>query len=425
MARNPAGRSVIRSTPAAPPDNELSRHWRIVVACCVGVGAGTTGIPFYTMGLFVGPLETEFGWSRAAIQLWLTILLLGAIVFVPASGWLADRYGVRRVAIPSLLAVSGVLMLIGGLTGSLFGFYFGSLLLAAAGAGTSPLTWTRAINGWFDRQRGIALGLALSGTGIAAFLAPVYVGWILTEASWRLAYAALGLLPLLALPIVHALLAEPAASARTSGPGRSSPGGVDLPEALRDYRFWLIATAFFFVSAGISGSISNLPPLLQDQGMSAAAAGRIAGIVGLAVIGGRILAGFLLDRFWAPAVAAVMLAAPALSAWILGQPELNLSLVPVAAVLLGLAAGAEFDFIAYLCSRYFGLAHYGKIYGIQYAVFAAGAATAPPLFGYMYDTVGSYADSFLLVSVLFVIGAGLLPLLGRYPDLPRRGAAAD
>ncbi len=398
------------------PSMEISRHWKIVLACALGVGAGTTGIPFYTIGLFVAPLEAEFGWSRAAIQAWLSILLFSAIVFVPASGWLMDRFGVRRVALPALAAVGIGFILQGLLTRSLFGFYTSALLLSAVGAGTSPLTWTRAINGWFRKQRGIALGLSLSGTGAAAFLVPVLVGKVLDSADWRMAYVVIGVLPLLVLPLVYAMLREPLASlgATASGTPSNTPG-LTLREALSNYRFWVIAVAFFLISAGISGSISNLVPLLKDNGLSSAEAGSIAGLIGLSVIAGRILAGFALDRFWAPAVAAVMLATPAASAWILGQNDVAIDLVPVAAVLLGLAAGAEFDFIAYLTSRYFGLAHYGKIYGLQYAVFSAGAAMSPPVFGWVYDTAGSYSAAFTFVSVLFVAGAAALLFLGRYP----------
>ncbi len=330
-----------------------------------------------------------------------------------------DRVGVRRIALPSLLAVAGVFAGTAWLTSSLTSFYASAVFLAIAGAGTTPLTWTRTINGWFDKQRGLALGLTLSGTGIAAFLAPMYVGWVLSMGSWRTAYLALALIPLLAFPIAWLFLRDPAGGNEKSAATVSAPAtGATLSEAYRNYRFWAIGVAFFLVSAGISGSISNLIPLLMDAGRSKASAAGTAGLVGLSVIAGRVIAGILLDRIWGPAVAFVMLAAPALSAWVLAQPVLPDAWVPLAVILLGLAAGAEFDFIAFLTSRYFGLLHYGKIYGLLYASFLAGAALAPPLFARVYDVAGNYSAAFYAASGLFFIGAALLLTLGRYRDEP-------
>lgn len=392
--------------------SELRLHWPIVLACALGMGAGIAGIPFYTIGLFVEPLQTEFGWSRAQVQFWFSLVLLSGLLFVPMSGWLMDRVGVRWVALPSLLLVAIVYAITSVFTTSLAVFYALAVLLALAGAGTSPLTWTRAVNGWFDRQRGLALGITLTGTGVAAFLAPMYVNKVMALSDWRTAYLALGAVALLALPLVALALREPSAAEAST----SARSGATLREALADRRFWLIAVAFFLIAAGIAGAISNLFPLLVDGGKSAGEASRLMGLIGLSVIGGRLLAGFLLDRFWGPAVAAIMLSLPALSAFVLAQPAPGDALLPFAIVLLGLAAGAEFDFIAFLTSRYFGLRHYGKIYGLQYATFSAGAAIASPTFAWVYDSQGSYSLAFYTAAVFFLIGAGLLLLLGPYSD---------
>ena len=85
---------------------------------------------------------------------------------------------------------------------------------------------------------------------------------------------------------------------------------------------------------------------------------------------------------------------------------------PVAA---GFAAGAEFDIIAYLASRYFGLKNYSKIYSLLYAAFALGAAVAPGIFGYAYDTFGNYEMVFLISGGLFLLGSVMLLGLGKYP----------
>ncbi len=397
--------------------SELARSWKTVVACGVGVGAGTTGIPFYTLGLFVAPLEQQFGWSRTQVQGMFSVFALAALLVLPLIGWMTDRYGSRKVALLALLGTAVGYVCLGALTQSLYSFYFGAACLGILGAGTSPITWTKVIGGWFNKQRGIALGLALAGTGVAGFLAPKYVSIILAGFDWRVAYLGLAIISLVAFILVYFFLAEPPIDERqdqTSSP--LTTNGIDLASAAKAYRFWVLMVAFFLVSMAIGGTIPNLFPLLTGNGLSSARAASILGLLGLSVIFGRLIAGVLLDRIWAPAVAAFMLILPALAAVILSQAEISNSQVVLAVVLVGVAAGAEFDLIAYLVSRYFGLAHYGKIYSMVYCSFFLASGIAPPTFGYFYDVQGSYSIIMLCAAGLFIVGALMLLSLGRYPD---------
>ena len=130
---------------------------------------------------------------------------------------------------------------------------------------------------------------------------------------------------------------------------------------------------------------------------------------------GRLGIGLLIDRFWAPAVGFVSLLLPAMGCLILtGSP--SYTWVMLAAFMIGLAAGAELDLMAYLCSCYFGLRHYAKIYAVLYAILATASGTAPFLFAGVYDRTKSYRLSFTVATALFLVGACALPILGRYPD---------
>ena len=298
--------------------------------------------------------------------------------------------------------------------------YFGCAA-CRVGCWHQPHQWTRAITGWFDKQRGIALGLALAGTGIAGWLAPQYVAALLEAYSWREAYFGLAILPAIAFVFVFWLLKNPPlpeqATAASAEEVAGEPVSVDvtLHDALRHRHFWLIGIGFFCVSMGVGGSIPNLVPLMVDTGISTAQAASYVGWLGLSVITGRLVAGYLIDRFWAPGVAAVMLSLPAIAALLLSQGLIEPFWLLFSIGLIGLAAGAEFDLIAYLVSRYFGTLHYAKIYALLYAIFMFGAGIAPPLFGYCYDLFGSYAPVLHTAAGLFVGGACLLLLLGRYP----------
>ena len=139
------------------------------------------------------------------------------------------------------------------------------------------------------------------------------------------------------------------------------------------------------------------------------------GMIGLALMAGRVITGWLLDRIWAPLVCLPILLIPALACyWLMGTGT-ETQTIYIAAFMLGFAAGAESDLIAYLASRYFGMAHYGKIYGMLYMPFGIASAISPVLYGRVRDVSGSYDGMLYAAMFLFAAGAVLLVTLGRYP----------
>jgi predicted MFS family arabinose efflux permease len=160
----------------------------------------------------------------------------------------------------------------------------------------------------------------------------------------------------------------------------------------------------------------------MDRGFQPQEAARIAGVIGISVIAGRVLAGLLIDRFWAPLVTLPMLALPALACFLLAQSNLHAPAAILSAMLIGLAAGAETDLVAYLTARYFGFANYGRLYGVQYSVFGFASGISPFLFGRVFDVTGSYQPILYVAAALFVLGAVALLTLGRYPPFEESAA---
>lgn len=397
--------------------SEFSDGWKLILASFIGMMVGLTALPFYTYGIFAIPLEAEFGWTRAQSQSGLLFQTIGVLAVLPILGWACDRHGVRKIAIGSmtLFAISFAMMALNN--GSLWQYYATALCFGVAGVGTLPITWTRAINAAFDKNRGLALGLALTGTGATGIIAPIIAGWFIENHGWRSAYIALAALPaLIGLPIVILLFKEKVVSTKDKIISNSKLTGKTFEAALKDYRFWLIAIGFMVISFGIGGTIQNLVPFYIGTGYSPIQAVAFMSVIGISVIVGRISTGFFLDRFWGPGVAGALMALPAISCFILSSGNPSVFMAYFSTILIGLAAGAEFDIIAYLASRYFGLKNYSKIYSLLYAAFAIGAAMAPGIFGYTYDTLGNYNAVFLISAVLFLIGSLMLLLLGKYPD---------
>lgn len=413
--------------------SEIRLGWKLLLASSMGVICSSIVLPFYTMGALVKPLTAEFGWDRADVQLGILFSSgLGALT-APFIGALSDRYGPRALVLPGLVGLSLSFFFAASMNGELWMFFLAYAAMALLGAGTTPVTWTRAIAQSFEKQRGFALGLTLTGTGICAMFAPAYTVWLIDQFGWRGAYVGIGLLPLLlAGPFVWAWfrprpLGAPDATA-TDGGTPAAPAvahwGLTLREAVRGYRFWVLCVSIFAIYMAVSGISPNLIAALTDQGFTAASAATVQGVYGFSIMLGRLVVGWLVDRYWAPGVAVVSLSLPAIGCLILtGSPDFTWAVV--AALLIGFAAGAELDLMAFFAARYFGLAHYAKIYAILYAILAVAGGLAPMLFARVFDVTASYDISFLIATGLFLFGAVILLALGRYPQPPATATAAS
>ncbi len=405
---------------------EFKFGWPVVFASAIGIGLGMSPLPFYTIGVFAAPLVAEFGWGYDQVFLSLAVFTLAAVVASPATGYLADRYGPRRVALISLVLFSLAFMSFSLMNGSMFMWLATWGLLAVCGAGTLPITWTRAVIGWFFEKRGLALGFALIGTGLFGILAKQYAFFLINLVGWRLAYVGVGALPLLvAFPIAYFMfhdVADPRVAEKAARMVRHMDkpkvyhGGLSLLQALKDWRFWLLAYSFVPISFAVGGPIPNMETLLGSKGFTPDDAVTLASLVGIAVIVGRVVGGFLLDHLWAPAVAATILTLPAVATFMLAQSDIGFIYAAVAIMILGAAAGVEYDLMAYLVSRYFGLLHYAAIYGALYGFFALGAGIGPAVYGAYFEADGHYDTILKISSILFVAGALPLLLLGKYRD---------
>jgi len=422
--------------PAASAVDSGARHpefrlgWKVLLAAMLGVACGASPIPFNTIGFFMGPLQAEFGWSLREISLGVTIYGVLAALLAPVFGSLADRYGVRPVALWSLVAFALAFACFGLTPASLIGFYAIWFLVGLVGIGSTPVTWSRAVNLWFFRNRGLALGITLMGTSIAAMGLPPLTVWLIDSFGWRAAYPLLALLPLLiALPVGIAVFREPRPSERppelraSDGSGRAVLSGMSLGQALRSYRFWLMFVSIFAVAFAYGGAHIHMPNIITGHGFSREQAAQVMSLLGLSILSGRLITGFLLDRFWAPLVVVPILSLPAVSCLLLAGDNLSLQAAMGAAWMLGFAAGAESDLIAYLAGRYFGMRHYGKIYGMLYMSFGIASAVSPAVYGAVRDSHGNYDPILFVAAGCFVFGAVILFGLGRYPEAIAKTAA--
>ena len=397
--------------------DEFRSGWKVVLASTVGFALGSSGLTFYTSGVFVDALRIQFHWSIAGLQSGMLMLGLLGLVLTPVTGWLADRFGSRRVAIPSTIAFGLCFMALSRQDGSYATFLILWGLVAIAGAGTMPLVWSRVVSGWFSAGRGTALGITLLGTGLTAMFAPPLAAHLIQVGGWRFAYRVLGGGSLcIATPLLLLFLRDKARVEHTS----NELHGRSVGEALRDRRFWIIGFCLLCVTLTVAGIIPNLVRLLTNDGFARSQAAWTASVIGLFVVGGRLACGFLMDRLHAPVVGACFFAGLPVGCLLLASPGLSPLGAVVAAALVGLGAAAEFDVIPFLVSRYFGLRKLGSVLGLVTLFFTVGASAAPIAFGRSFDVYGSYAVMLYAAAIASTLGAASLLLLGPYPSLSLR-----
>ncbi len=398
---------------------ELQQRWPLVLATCIGIISSSFVLPYYTIGALVGPVTSEFGWTRAEFQS--AILFssgLGALTS-PFVGWLIDRFGARRVALPAMLGLGVGFFIASSMQGELWMLFLAYGSIALLGAGTIPVTWTRAIATSFSKRRGLALGLSLTGTGICASVAPHYTVWLTSEFGWRGAYIGLGLVPfVLVWPVLYFLFrpieSTGAEDNKVGQEAHQAHEGLTLSEAAKSYRFWILLLSILFAYMGFSGIGPNLFPSMTDDGFSREQAATIQSVFGISIIVGRVVVGYLCDRYWAPGIACVCLLMPTVGTLIFYGDQ-SFVMAAIASFTIGFAAGAELDLMAFLAAKYFGLKHYAKIYSVLYATLAVCSGTAPMAFASIYDITGSYDTGFVAATILFLAASMMVLALGRYP----------
>lgn len=180
--------------------------------------------------------------------------------------------------------------------------------------------------------------------------------------------------------------------------------------------FWLLGGIFFLASLGFGGFIVHFVGMLVEAGVSPKDAALTSGLIGVSVVVFRLLAGLLVDRVFAPWVGAVAFAASAIGCALITYLPAQAA---IGAVLIGAAMGAEVDLVSYLVVRYFGLRHYGAIYGAQYASFLIGTGLSPMIMGFAADYYGSFRPIQLAAITCLVLAALAMLLLPRFPATPQ------
>ncbi len=412
--------------------SEWRAHWPLTLAAMVGFS--TMGLQSYGIGPFVPHLEKAFGWNRTDVMMGVSISNAVGIFMNLAVGLIIDRFGPRRVALSGLFIKTAAFALLGTATGTLLNWSLLWLVLAAGLLTVQSTVWTAAVAAKFDRSRGMAMAVALSGTPLTAMILPPLAVWLIGEYGWRHAFMGIGAIWLaFTLPVVFLFFHDswsksplpfrggaggggyPDSAGLGEGPHpnpspegeghRAAPPGLTFREGIGTpafTRLFISYGCFSFYSMTIA---TNIVPLLAETGISQMEAAGIASLMGIVGIIARLSVGFLLDRFPGNVIGTVTQLGPVVGCLLLlyGPPgALTLS---IATLFFGAALGAEIDVAIYLATRHFGLKSFAALFGAIIGCGAVAATAGPYVAGRLHDTFGNYDALLWVMIVILTVGA--------------------
>ena len=398
----------------------------IVLAAVVFVMLAASGIRA-VFGVFIKPIETEFGWTRAQLSgaAALSLFVLGAVG--PMVGWLADVWGPRRVMLLSTI-ILGAGALLTSLVGHLWQMYGSAGVLMAAGAGgLGPATASTIAARWFVARRGLILGI-LGGAMSAGQMLVVPLSMVLISLyGWRASFLWLGVgILLLALPMILAFVRNDPADMglRPYGTGTAAGaafGGVKderrvpVSEAMGVPAFWLLAVTFFVCGYTSNGLVlTHLVPHAAEHGFSQMHAAQALGLMGAMNIVGTVASGWICDRFGRKGPLAFYYGVRGLSLifllYVWNVPSLH-----VFAAIFGLNYISTIPPTTTLTANIFGRLSVGALSGWIYFSHQVGSAIGAWAGGAIFDATGSYSWAFLSAAVLAFIASGLSLLIKEVP----------
>lgn len=362
-----------------------------------------------TFPVFFPPLLDEFGGSRAATALTVTLLWLGGAVLGPVAGHLVDRWNPRVLVTIGLGAVALGLTL-GALAPTLPVFLLAVGVGGGVGVGlTGMVTQAALIADAYVGRRGFAMGIAFSGS-MAGYVLATPAQWAITTVGWRLTLAGYVVLILGLVPLAWRVHPSRLRALGAAPTGRGPAGAGAVRDILRSPPFWMLGAVF--TVAPLVGYLATVQHALYFHalGFSAGEASAMLAIGGVLSTSGRALAGVAADRFGAPAVGLVSLSLSLAGALCLVGLEVwpGRLLAYGYVFLIFLPLGTRAPIVSVLVSRIAPAAHYGTVFGALAVGNNLGAAAGPLLSGALYDLTRSYLVIYLSAATLVALALASL-----------------
>ena len=387
---------------------EFRTHWRPLLAATMGLGFGI-GLSAYTMSLFAPKLIAEFGWPRSQFALLGSMGLL-MLIAQPITGRLTDRFGVRAVSTVGVLAGPSAYIAFAMQPGSIRAFFAIAVLQIVVGTLTTSPVYTRIVAERFERARGLAFSIVMTGPPlVGAVLAPL-LGRFIESEGWRNGYLLTGGITM-AFGLIAVAMTPPHIGTRPDEDVPVEPkAGYGV--IVRNPAFWVLIIGMILVNFPQGLVSAQMKLMLMDSGAQSQTATWLISIYAVGVMVGRFACGLSLDRMQPHHVAALTLSMPAIGMMLMASPFDATIVLALSVAMMGLAQGAEGDVAAYLVSRRFGLNVFSLVMGLVGASIAGGAALGAVTLSYTLGLWGSYAPFLVIGACVTLVGALLFLTLG-------------
>jgi len=402
---------------------EFREDWPLLLSAMMGVGL-TSVLP-YAFGTFIGPISREFGWSIEAVLFGQSFIGILATLIAPFFGVFIRRFGARNIVLAGIIFMTVGTTGLGLIPNSYPAYIACQFTIAIGHTMEAAVIWQKIVVERFVTARGLAVSVALCGSNIAGLISPVLATLVIERISWHAAYLVLAAyLFLSAFPLAWVFFRETPRRPALDAPLRPGPEptGMTPREAMRRREFWLMFVSFACAGMGITGYMIYFVPMLEAQGHAPMVAASVVSGLSVAALGGRLLAGIGMDRFFAPRLAALALFLPVVGSVLLLYAPPSYGVALIAAILAGLSAGAEFNMLAYLATRYFGLRAYGTVSGLFYGAFMFGGLGGQLIPARLLHH-GGYDRVVTMFGSAFLLGTILMLLCRAYPRAERRELA--
>jgi len=379
---------------------EWRAHWPLVLTAFVGLSL--TSVIINSTGLVIAPIEREFGWSRTEVTVGTSLATLLAIPLSPFVGALIDRFGVRKLGLPGTvlasLGIAGIALADGSSTQwlALWIFYGLAALFIKA------TIWTAAVTGAFTAGRSLAISVILCGTAFASIACPPLMQFVTDNYGWREGYLAIAVLwgvPAFLLSWFFLYDAH-----------------LSVSEAVRSFTLWRIGLATLIMLLLASCLLVHQVPMLNEFGVSRAKAAWLVSLTGVAAVAGKLVTGWMMERWDAGLVGSATNFATALALVLLLEPFRAPVTIVTSIMVVGYAGGTKLQLCVYLTGIYAGMRNYGKIFGVMASIVAVAGGVGPVVGGAIYDTFGGYDALIVMAIPASVISALLILRLGEYPE---------
>ena len=398
---------------------EVRANARQLAAATAGLSAGLS-LSAYTNAAMAPHFLAAFGWSRSDFALTGVIALL-TFVFLPVYGRLADVVGVRRVAAVGVVGVPVCWAAFAAMSGPIWQYFAISVALIALGVTTTPAIYSRVVATWFDKARGLALAIAISGPPLLGAIGSPALAAINRAYGWRVGCVAIAVTTAVLGVLALALIGREKPG--SAGSARKPKARTDYRAILRNRVFWILLAGVLLCNVYHSVTTSQLGVVLGDSVRSAGSVASLVSIFAVAVIVGRFACGLALDRFAAHAVAAIAMALPGFGCLLLASSWDSYVVVIAAVCCLGAAWGAEGDVIAYLVSRRFDLSVYSSVLSILSAAIGVSSAAGAVILSRILRETQSFNGFLVLAGAAAMAGGALFVVLSRYGPNRVVGAA--